>query len=90
MPYLNQRGLTWLCLSHTQFSDAAIQDLPSSLEYFNATRTRISDRGLPGFLRLTQLQTLNLSRTPTSRQAIEELQAQMPWCKTKWERLAHF
>ncbi len=90
MPYLNQRGLTWLCLAHTQFSYPAIQDLPSSLEYFNATRTRISDQGLPGFARLKQLKSLNLRRTPTSSEAIESLRAQMPWCEIEWERLVHF
>jgi hypothetical protein len=79
MPHLNQPGLTWLCLAHTQFSDPAIQDLPASLEYFNATRTRITDRGLSGFVRLKHLKELKLRRTPTSEEAVEQLRGEMPW-----------
>jgi len=87
LSWLNHDGLQWLCLNRTQFSNSAIDDLPDSLEYFDATRTRINDDGLAGFVRLKNLKTLNLRRTPTSKQAIDRLQRQMLWCEIKWEPL---
>lgn len=85
--WLNHDGLQWLCLNRTQLSNPAVNDLPTSLEYFDATRTRINDDGLAGFVRLKNLKMLNLSRTPTSKQAIDKLQRQMLWCEIKWEPL---
>ena len=85
--WLNHAGLTWLCVKRTQFSNPAIEDLPQSLEYFDATRTRINDDGLSSFVRLANLTSLDLRRTPTSKNAIEVLRTQMPWCKIKWEPL---
>jgi hypothetical protein len=87
IPWLAEQRLTWLCVAHTQFSDPAIADLPATLQSFDATRTRISDRGLAGFVRLRRLKSLDLSRTPTSSSAIEELRRQMPWCEIHWEPL---
>jgi hypothetical protein len=85
--FLNHEGLTWLCVARTQFSDPAIADLPESLTYFDATRTRISDEGLDGFLRLRNLKKLILRRTPTTPEAIARLRDQMPNCKITWEKL---
>lgn len=87
MKWLNHDGLTWLCLNRTQLSNPALDDLPDSLEYFDATRTRINDDGLNSFVRLKNLKTLNLRRTPTSEIAINSLRQRMPWCKIKWESL---
>jgi len=87
IPSLTSQKLTWLCVAQTQFSDPAIADLPASLIYFDATRTRISDRGLAGFVRLKRLKSLDLSRTPTSQAAIEVLRQDMPWCEVHWEPL---
>jgi hypothetical protein len=89
LPWLKyQDRLTWLGVSRTQFSDPAIDDLPLSLEYFDATRTRITDEGLDKFVRLKNLTKLNLSRTPTTEASIERLRSQMPWCEITWEELA--
>lgn len=85
--WLNHDGLVWLCVSRTQFSNPAINDLPQSIEYLDATRTRVNDDGLASFERLTNLKILNLSRTPTSEIAINALRKRMSWCKIKWERL---
>jgi hypothetical protein len=85
--WLNQQGLKWLCLKRTQLSNPAINDLPESLEYFDACRTRINDEGLNAFVRLKNLKQLNLRRTPTTRAAIDRLRIQMPWCEIKWEPL---
>jgi len=87
LEFLSQEGLTWLCVARTQFSDPAIEDLPLSLTYFDATRTRITDEGLSSFTRLTNLKTLKLYRTPTSHAAIDQLRKQMPWCDIGWEPL---
>jgi hypothetical protein len=88
MQWLNHDGLNWLCLNRTQLSNPALKDLPDSLEYFDATRTRINDDGLNSFVRLANLKTLNLRRTPTSENAINALRQRMPWCEIKWEPLS--
>lgn len=87
MPWLNHEGLKWLCVARTQFSDPAIDDLPQSLEYFDATRTRISDQGLSKFKRLRHLKTLKLRRTPTSQEAINDLKSDMTGCEIQWQPL---
>ncbi len=87
MPWLNHDSLKWLCVARTQFSNPAIDDLPESLEYFDATRTRISDQGLPKLKRLRNLKTLKLLRTPTSQKAINDLKTDMPWCEIQWQPL---
>lgn len=85
IPCLNYQPLKWLSVGRTQFSNPAIADLPDSLTYFDATRTRITDDGLPEFQRLKNLKTLWLRRTPTTEDGIENLKKQMPWCKIEWE-----
>lgn len=87
MPFLRDSKLTWLSFHRTQLSDVALDDLPETLTYFDATRTRITDEGLPKFARLKNLNTLILRRTPTSREAIEKLQSEMPWCEIRWAPL---
>ncbi|WP_397571062.1 hypothetical protein [Schlesneria sp. T3-172] len=87
LPFLRNQTLQWLCVARTQFSNPAIQDLPDSLTYFDATRTRINDAGLSGFTRLKRLKTLILRRTPTTSAGIGRLQQQMPWCRISWEPL---
>ncbi len=87
IPMLSHDGLNWLGVMHTQFSNSAIDSLPMSLEYLNATRTRINDEGLPKFVRLVNLRTLNLRRTPTSQAAVDALRRDMPWCEIIWEPL---
>ena len=87
MNWLNHDGLTWLCVGRTQFSNPAINDLPLSLEYLDARRTRINDDGLDSFVRLRNLTKLNLRRTPTTEKEIEALRQRMPWCTIEWERL---
>lgn len=87
IPALSRPDLRWLCVCRTQFSNPAIGDLPAGLEYLDATRTRINDEGLPQLTRLRRLENLNLSRTPTSPEAIENLRRQMPWCEITWEPL---
>ena len=87
MAWLNKDSLTWLCVSRTQFSNPAIEDLPLSLNYLDATRTRINDDGLDSFVRLQNLDTLILRRTPTTKEGVEALRARMPWCDIRWEPL---
>jgi hypothetical protein len=87
MPWLRHDGLEWLCVMRTQFSNTAIASLPLSLNYLDATRTRINDDGLDGFTRLTNLRTLKLKRTPTTKDAIEQLRGKMPWCDIQWQPL---
>lgn len=87
LPFLNHDPLTWLSVSRTQFSNPAIADLPPTLQYLDATRTRINDKGLPALQRLRNLKTLNLRRTPTTEQAVIDLRKEMPWCHIKWEPL---
>ncbi len=84
---LSQDGLTWLGVMHTQFSNPAIDDLPLSLEHFDATRTRINDEGLPKFAKFTNLKKLILRRTPTTLNAIIALRKEMPWCEIDWQPL---
>ena len=83
--WLGKQQLSWLCVARTQFSNPAIDDLPLSLTYFDATRTRINDEGLSSFCRLKNLKSLKLLRTPTTHAAIVRLRQQMPWCKIDWE-----
>ena len=85
IPALSRQALSWLCVARTQFSNPAIEDLPLSLTYFDATRTRITDEGLPSFTRLKKLRSLSLRRTPTTPEAVEKLREQMPWCHIAWE-----
>ena len=85
IPCLNYQPLEWICVARTQFSNPAIADLPDSLTYFDATRTRITDDGLSEFQRLKNLKTLWLRRTPTTKAAVDNLKKQMPWCKIEWE-----
>lgn len=87
LPFLNHRELTSLDVSHTRFSNPAIEDLPLSLEGFDGTRTRITDAGLASFVRLKNLKWLYLHRTPTTKAAIEQLRTKMPWCEIHWEPL---
>lgn len=89
IPWLTHEGLTELSVRRTNFSNPAIEDLPDSLEWLNAGRTRINDDGLDSFVRLKKLKWLNLSRTPTSEAAIEDLRRKMPWCKIEWEPLVN-
>lgn len=85
LEWLNREGLTQLGVFRTNFSNPAIDDLPESLEWFNAGETLINDDGLDAFVRLKHLYWLNLSGTPTSEAAIEDLRKKMPWCEIKWE-----
>lgn len=87
LPFLHHDSLTWLCVSRTQFSNPAIADLPPTLQYLDATRTRINDQGLPALHRLHSLKTLILRRTPTTEQAVATLRDDMPWCNIRWEPL---
>lgn len=87
LPFLARRDLKWLGVMRTQFSNPAIDDLPLSLEYLDATRTRINDDGLDKFLRLKNLKTLKLLRTTTTEEGIENLRRKMPWCEISWEPL---
>lgn len=87
LPWLQHPGLKNLVVFRTQFSNPAIDDLPESLEFLNATRTRINDDGLDKFVRLTNLRSLILRRTPTSKEAIEALKKKMPWCNIDWRPL---
>lgn len=87
IPFLNHPTLKHVHLGRTQFSNPAIDDLPISLEHLNLRRTRITDEGLDKFVRLTNLKQLDLSRTPTSGQAIRGLRQKMPWCTIQWEPL---
>lgn len=88
MPCLNHEGLEWLCVSRTQFSNPAIDSLPVSLKYLDATRTRINDEGLAKFERLRNLEKLILRRTPTSQEAVDDLRTRMPWCRIDWHSLS--
>jgi len=38
-------------------------------------------------VRLSRPKSLDLSRTPTSRPAVEKLRKGMPWCEIHWEPL---
>ena len=89
MPYLKDSGLAELCLCHTWFSDAAVYDLPNTLESLDLERTAVTDAALPEFQRLHRLNYLNLKRTPTSQAAIENLRAAMPECQIEWEPLTN-
>lgn len=87
MRWLSGTQLTSLHLARSEFSDSAIQDLPDTLEYLDLTRTRISDAGLMGFVRLKRLKKLLLLCTPTSAEGIEDLQSRMKSCDIRWEPL---
>lgn len=87
IPCLRDTKVKWLLLARTQFSDPGIDDLPISLEYLDATRTRISDEGLDKFVRLTNLKVLILRRTPATEEGIERLREKMPQCRIAWEPL---
>lgn len=87
MPFLRDSQLKWLGFSRTHLSDEVLDDLPDSLEYLDATRTRITDEGLQKLVQLKNLKELKLRRTPTSRAAIEDLKKQMPWCQIWWSPL---
>jgi hypothetical protein len=80
IPAFSRQPLSRLSVRRTQFSNPAIEDLPLSLTYFDATRTRITDEGLASFTRLKKLRSLSLRRTPTTPEAVERLREQMPWC----------
>ncbi|RCS52914.1 hypothetical protein DTL42_08825 [Bremerella cremea] len=87
MPFLRDSQLKWLGFSRTHLSDVVLDDLPDSLEYLDATRTRITDDGLKKLVRLENLKELTLRRTPTSKAAIEDLKKKMPWCQIWWAPL---
>lgn len=87
LPFLKNQQLQFLYLGRSQFSNPAIVDLPLTLEHFDAIRTRISDEGLPQFVRLKNLKVLILSRIPCTAEGIENLREQMPWCRIAWEPL---
>ncbi|PQO36928.1 hypothetical protein C5Y96_07130 [Blastopirellula marina] len=87
IPALRQSQLKILQLSHTWFDDAAVRDLPNTLTSLSLERTHVTDAGLPEFERLHRLEYLNLKRTPTSEEAIENLRGAMPWCEVVWEPL---
>ncbi|PQO27077.1 hypothetical protein [Blastopirellula marina] len=87
MPFLRDSQLKWLGFSRTHLSDNVLDNLPDSLEYLDATRTRITDEGLQKLVRLKNLKELRLRRTPTSQAAIEDLKKKMPWCQIFWAPL---
>lgn len=87
MPCLRNTQTRWLLLARTQFSDPGIDDLPPTLEYFDATRTRITDKGLDKFVHRKNLKMLVLRRTPTTEAGIQRLREKMPWCEISWEPL---
>ncbi|MDC0308346.1 MAG: hypothetical protein P8M30_03875 [Planctomycetaceae bacterium] len=85
--WLNQEGIKFLLVRRTNFSNPAIANLPLSVQHFNAERTRINDDGLDSFVRLTNLTSLKLKRTPCTAAGIEDLRQKMPWCKIEWAPL---
>ena len=87
LPWLRNTGLERLDLSWTQFSNPAIDDLPSTLVQLDLSATKIDDEGLFKFVRLRNLERLGLLDTPTSEAAIESLRKQMPWCEIDWKPL---
>ncbi|QDU73303.1 hypothetical protein Pan97_02720 [Bremerella volcania] len=89
IPCLHGSEVRWLLLARTQFSDPGIDDLPDTLEHLDVTRTRITDQGLDKFVRLKNLKTLILRRTPASEEGIEALRQKMPWCRIAWEPLTN-
>lgn len=86
LPWLRNTGLERLDLSYTQFSNPAIDDLPSTLVQLDLSATKIDDDGLIKFVRLSNLERLGLIDTPTSEEAIESLRKQMPWCEIDWSQ----
>lgn len=87
LPFLRDTKLTDLILVRTHASDVLLDDLPETLKYLNLTRTRITDEGLPKLARLKNLNTLQLKRTPTSKEAMDALEKQLPRCFTSWSPL---
>lgn len=89
MPWLSRLQLRWLNVSHTQFSDRALQNLARSreLQYLNLERTTVSDDGLSVIESMPNLRYLNLKRCPVSLPAVRRLSKSMPNCLIEYEPL---
>lgn len=87
LPFLRQEGAVWVDVAQTDFSNTAITDLPRSTKYLNLMRTRVNDEGLAALSELKNLRSLNLRRTPVSREAVDRFKANNPKCSVIWTRL---
>lgn len=84
LPWLRNAKLTDLNLSLTQFANAAVDDLPDSLERLNLLGTQIDDEGAAKLVRLKKLFYLNLRQTSVSREVIKQLDDNLPGCLIDW------
>lgn len=84
LPFLRNLGVKDLEIHG--FPEIAIEDLPLSLEHLDIGGADIADRSLSRFVRLKNLKRLDLSHTLATREGIEDLRQEMPWCEIDWEK----
>ncbi|MBA2113264.1 hypothetical protein [Bremerella alba] len=85
MPWLRHTGLKELNLSHTQFSDAAVDDLPVSLQRLELEDTQLTDTGMAKLARLKNLKFLILRGMRAHDETFVELKAKLPGCIIDWD-----
>jgi len=80
-PWLRQTGLKELNLSHTQFSDAAVDDLPATLERLELEKTQLTGDGIARLARLKRLKVLILGGLPAEEETYRQLKETLPDCR---------
>ncbi|PQO36929.1 hypothetical protein C5Y96_07135 [Blastopirellula marina] len=85
MPWLRHTRLKELNLSYTQFSDAAVDDLPMTLERLELEETQITDDGVAKLTKLKRLKVLILRDTHVSKEAYLKLKEELPDCWIDWD-----
>lgn len=85
LPWLQDTRLKELNLSFTQFSDAAVNDLPRTLERLELEETQITDDGVAKLKKLKHLKVLILRKTHVSNAAYQTLKEDLPDCWIDWD-----
>lgn len=85
LQWLRHTQLKELNLSYTQFSDAAVDDLPVTLERLELEETQITDIGAAKLAKLKQLKVLILRESHVSKEAYQKLKEELPDCWIDWD-----
>jgi len=84
-PWLRRTQLKELYLSHTQFSDEAVDDLPVTLERLELEETQLTSLGMAKLARLRNLRVLILRKVVANEATYRELKHNLPDCLIDWD-----
>ncbi|MGD9645330.1 MAG: protein kinase [Pirellulales bacterium] len=82
-PIARMRKLRRIDLGSTTVGDAGVAQIARlpDVEWLQLYNTQLTNGGLSSFGSMRNLRTLNITKTQTTREAVEQLQQQMPECR---------